>query len=419
MKKKYFFGIFICLILLCSGVFLLVTNSFDTFNKIEINDQTDAATVHLGVSVKAYGAKAGSLGAEFTIKLNVYEAGNNNIHKDWSTSSKTEGYFSASLNALAGMKKRTVSIAFASLTENYSAAFDNGLVDVEYISGGTFSNDENFLLFKKWIRLSQTVFVGSYKDSCEFGEKIIYWKIECPLNDNGGTGGSSKVQYGTHSGTMSSINIPTRVGYKFNGYYTSSTSGTQAIDANGKWVWSNSACYPTTLYAHWERTDCGININLKYPNGTEGSEKCGLFDITYHDGKSVSNLSNEERPNGSTLRLPIGKKWTIKNIRPAEGLKFDKIVCTQGLTYSNKGNGVYEFSIDKSKVNTYNDLEIDIYMQYLYKININFYKLDKTSENGGTFNLYKQPSGGSETLVGENITNEPGSPYLDNNGKFI
>ena len=421
MKKKYFFGILLSLFLLCGGVFLLVLDNHSVSNEITINPQTNAATVSLRASVKAYGAKSGSLGTNFEVRFDVYEAGNKNIHDYEISSSTTEGSFSAKLNALALMKKRTFRIAFAYLGQDYIVKFDNGLVDVEHISGGEFNNlfSDTIIGPQKWISLEQTVFVKSYNDDCDFGEKIIYWKIECSLNDNGGTGGSGKVQYGTHSGTMSSINIPTRVGYKFNGYYTSSTSGTQAIDANGKWVWSNSACYPTTLYAHWERTDCGININLKYPNGTEGYEKCGLFDITYHDGKSVSNLSNEERPNGSTLRLPIGKKWTIKNIRPAEGLKFDKIVCTQGLTYSNKGNGVYEFSIDKSKVNTDNDLEIDIYMQYLYKININFYKLDKTSENGGTFNLYKQPSGGSETLVGENMTNEPGSPYLDNNGKFI
>ena len=84
-----------------------------------------------------------------------------------------------------------------------------------------------------------------------FWGKIIYWIIECSLNDNGGTNGSGKVQYGTYSGTMTSIKIPTRVGYKFNGYYTSASGGDQVITTDGKWVWDISKCYPTTLYAQW------------------------------------------------------------------------------------------------------------------------------------------------------------------------
>lgn len=81
--------------------------------------------------------------------------------------------------------------------------------------------------------------------------KIIYWIIECSLYDNGGTNGSGKVQYGTYSGTMTSIKIPTRVGYKFNGYYTSASGGDQVITTDGEWVWDISKCYPTTLYAQW------------------------------------------------------------------------------------------------------------------------------------------------------------------------
>ena len=56
--------------------------------------------------------------------------------------------------------------------------------------------------------------------------------------------------------TQNKIMIPTKTGYKFDGYYTSSTSGTQLIDANGK-ITSNFT--PTlytaakTLYAHWTK----------------------------------------------------------------------------------------------------------------------------------------------------------------------
>ena len=58
--------------------------------------------------------------------------------------------------------------------------------------------------------------------------------------------------------------------------------------------------------------------------------------------------------------------------------------------------------------------------RYEYKIDINFYKLDGTTQQGGTFDLYKKLPGGSETLVKSGISNEvTGQELLQYEGQFI
>ena len=409
MKKKYFFGILICLVLLCGGVFLL---SFD--EKVTTISPTHTPEISNAVSRNATFVTYGrptfgcDLSYQFTFTFRRYI-----VFIPVETDYNSSGSISKD--------KNTTVIGTGQTTDDSSKGT---LISTKFKITNISVTPWDAIVYTRYngVGFNHTV----EQDASSSPTIDIYYKGEISLNKSQGSGGSDSVSYNYYNYSINRIDLPKRTGYTFQGYYTEQNGkGTKIINADGTSThYGNTAGNPpvryiSTLYAHWERTDCGININLKYPNGTEGYGNCGLFDITYDNGKTVSDLSNEERENGATLRLPIGKKWTIKNIRPAEGLKFDRIVCTQGLTCSNKGNGVYEFTIDKGKVNTDNDLEIDIYMQYLYKININFYKLNKSTENGGTFDLYKQPSGGSETLVGENLTNEPENPYLDNNGKFI
>ena len=174
MKKKCFFGILLSLFLLCGGVFLLALDNYSVSNEITINPQTIAVTVSLSASIKAYGAKSGSLGTNFEVRFNVYEAGNKNIHDYETSSSTTEGSFSAKLNALLLMKKRTFRIAFSSIIQDYIVAFDNGLVDVEHISGGEFTNAYyDNIISTKWISLEQTIFVNEYSNDCDFWENNL------------------------------------------------------------------------------------------------------------------------------------------------------------------------------------------------------------------------------------------------------
>ncbi len=70
-------------------------------------------------------------------------------------------------------------------------------------------------------------------------------------NANGGNVSTSSARTGTN-GRLSSLPIPTRTGYTFDGWYTSSTGGTKVTTA---YVFTGNA----TIYAHWvEKTDGGF-----------------------------------------------------------------------------------------------------------------------------------------------------------------
>ena len=87
-------------------------------------------------------------------------------------------------------------------------------------------------------------------------EKAVYYarypEQLVTLNKNGGTGGTSSiiVRYGLE--LPEDVQAPTRTGYKFLGYYSSSSGGKMYYDENmtpvQEWDQENGG----TLYAHWE-----------------------------------------------------------------------------------------------------------------------------------------------------------------------
>lgn len=111
------------------------------------------------------------------------------------------------------------------------------------------------------------------------------------LNKQGGTGGAGEIveQYGVgyyDSGfisNISSVSIPKKEGYTFGGYYTSTSGGTQIIDANGKIVSSSTKFTENTiLYAHWTANTYIVTFD---PNGgllePEQYTKIVIYDSTY------------------------------------------------------------------------------------------------------------------------------------------
>lgn len=75
------------------------------------------------------------------------------------------------------------------------------------------------------------------------------------LNKQNGSGGSSSVT-ATYGSAMPSINIPSKSGYSFGGYYTNTGgSGTQYYNASGASVRNWDLTSDTTLYAYWIDND--------------------------------------------------------------------------------------------------------------------------------------------------------------------
>ena len=105
------------------------------------------------------------------------------------------------------------------------------------------------------------------------------------LDDNGGTGGAVAIFYDGNTSEVyadddlaaqiSSVTLPTRTGYTFQGYYSARTGGTLAIDAEGNVVIvTGFGSRDTTLYARWT-----ANKYTLYFNGATVASKVVTYGV--------------------------------------------------------------------------------------------------------------------------------------------
>ena len=100
--------------------------------------------------------------------------------------------------------------------------------------------------------------------------------VTLKLDDNGGSGGSGSEQtyYGVRETT--NVNVPSRTGYSFQGYYSNDNgTGTQYYDASGK---PSSGLQPalapqaSTAYAGWKPNEYRVTLDANGGPGTHSSE---------------------------------------------------------------------------------------------------------------------------------------------------
>ena len=133
-------------------------------------------------------------------------------------------------------------------------------------------------------------------------EEVINYDIT--LNDNGGANGSGTLSVVDATAQASSVNVPTRAGYTFNGYFTQTTGGTQYINSSGAVVSGANFNTPfTTLYAQWTPK----NYSITYFDGL-GSAIGATGPTTYNIETESFALSAPPAKNGYEF---IGYTYTI------------------------------------------------------------------------------------------------------------
>lgn len=179
-------------------------------------------------------AKAGTVTANFTQTLRTYTITFNANTGSGSMANQTNVSYGVStkLNTMSGLSKTGYS--FAGWAESA-----NG--EVAYADGADITIYENKTLYAKWTAKTYTI----------------------SFDNNGGTGGQTETVTATYDQPMpGNVTCPTRVGYKFKGYYSAATSGTQYYKADGtattnKWQ-IDAAGGTATLYAQWTQLYCFI-----------------------------------------------------------------------------------------------------------------------------------------------------------------
>lgn len=154
---------------------------------------------------------------------------------------------------------------------------------------------------------------SSFSASGTYTLPAVTWQYTVSYNANGGSGAPS-AQTKTHGTNLTlSSTVPTRSGYKFLGWSTSSSATSASYGAGATYTGNGNV----TLYAVWQQV---FVVDLNYQvDGTYyySGEKGGTVDV-YINGSLWSNdvrdFYNESISKGST--------WEIKDIKPDTGYHY-------------------------------------------------------------------------------------------------
>ena len=121
------------------------------------------------------------------------------------------------------------------------------------------------------------------------------------LDRQGATNGSSSVT-ATYNSAMPSISVPTKTGYTFQGYYTSTNGGgTKYYNSNGTSARNYDIANSTIFYAYWTPISYSINFDI----GNNGSwPSSSPTNNTQYD--TALNVPNPKSPNFNSTTARIG-----------------------------------------------------------------------------------------------------------------
>ena len=165
-------------------------------------------------------------------------------------------------------------------------------------------------------------------------------KYSVTLNKNGGTGGSDAAT-ATYDSAMPAINVPTKIGYVFEGYYDSNSGGTKYYNANGTSARTWNKTSNATLYARWSYNSdiqsvidlinaIGGPSNVKYPDSKDKIDAARIaYDALSDDYKAV--IANDY---GATLTLDENKYAELRNAVVSDiNTKIDAIGTVEDVSY--------------------------------------------------------------------------------------
>lgn len=139
-------------------------------------------------------------------------------------------------------------------------------VDNSWINAGWYSPGQTLSLYAKAWYARGNGSVPTSEVSGSYTVPTLYWTVS--YNANGGSGApSNQTKYRDKTLTLSSTK-PTRTGYTFLGWSTSSTATSASYSAGGSYT-SNSA---VTLYAVWKLNSWTVSYNANGGSGAPSNQ---------------------------------------------------------------------------------------------------------------------------------------------------
>jgi len=243
----------------------------------------------------------------------LYLAGNGWCGTEWST---TANDTKMTWNSTAGTFSKTVSSVtkadhtFKVSTYNWGSSWGHSNYSAT-AQGNVYSesSDDGNVKF-------QPAMAGNVTVTYTISTNKITITCAAPtitLNDDGGSGGTG-TQNTYYGQSPTSVSVPTKTGYTFGGYYTSSGgSGTQIINASGAWLGSKTDYTNSStkwivradhnLYAKWTAKTYSITLddNGEYQGNGSATATYGstALDVSSHASRTSWNLVGYWTASGS------------------------------------------------------------------------------------------------------------------------
>lgn len=253
---------------------------------------------------------------KYTVKINVsWETYYSGAQTNYGMSA-TSGGVTSTISAFTGAKRSSGSGSF---TGTYSISGNGSATKTVTVTFKNFNTDNG----------------DSATKSVSFNVTVPAWtSYTIKYNANGGSGApGNQTKWKDQALTLSSTK-PTRTGYSFLGWSTSSTATTATYSAGGSYT-SNAAA---TLYAVW---------------------KANTYTVTYNANGGTGAPSNQTKTYGVTLTLssvkPTRTNYTFKGWGTSTSAT--TVTYSAGGSYSGNANitlyAVWELSYTKPKISSF------------------------------------------------------------------
>lgn len=253
---------------------------------------------------------------KYTVKINVsWETYYSGAQTNYGMSA-TSGGVTSTISAFTGAKRSSGSGSF---TGTYSISGNGSATKTVTVTFKNFNTDNG----------------DSATKSVSFNVTVPAWtSYTIKYNANGGSGApGNQTKWKDQALTLSSTK-PTRTGYSFLGWSTSSTATTATYSAGGKYT-ANAAA---TLYAVW---------------------KANTYTVTYNANGGTGAPSNQTKTYGVTLTLssvkPTRTNYTFKGWGTSTSAT--TVTYSAGGSYSGNANitlyAVWELSYTKPKISSF------------------------------------------------------------------
>ncbi len=184
--------------------------------------------------------------------------------------------------------------------------------------------------FTSWTRTNGSMTDKVFKMGAEAASLTANWKANTyvvTFNPNGGTTTTTSKNV-TYDGTYGTLPTPTRTGYRFDGWFTASSGGSQVTASTKVTITGNQ-----TLFAHWTQTDLsGPSVTVTQPTSTNSSSPTYTTSSSYAVKGTVSDSSGVKSVtvNGKAATLS-GSNWSYNLTLSANTRTTVTIVATDTL----------------------------------------------------------------------------------------